>query len=437
MRDYSSANSGWIKFTIFLTNQLLKVIVGNDIRTKSYKQNTQIVNNSTNFDWPLSRMAFNSRRMDPWSYNDTLKQFCAPHCDPSKSTKRYCPIRCYQICYKICQRSTYKISPPPLPNQSPKLSVSHSPKLSIALAICLSLLVTTFFLFTIHNYYKIWSKSRRRSQRLSQSHVDFLDQERGPTLGNPWQISTVGLEPSVINAITTCNYKIGEGLIEGTECSVCLNEFQENETLRLLPTCNHAFHLPCIDTWLSSHTNCPNCRAGIVLPDPEPAPAPELILDNSGLLQETLLGISENNGEFDRRIEQQENGLNLNEFPFQRSVSLDTLSVSVISDATGKITGTRIGKLNEWNTGINQKRNSVNKSLIKLVGSSSFGSSMQKGPILMKRSVSWSEKVSLSRHRRSQNRIRSSILPSWRFFRVLMVPMLKWDYPEFHAFYII
>ncbi|KAM7482317.1 hypothetical protein LguiB_006900 [Lonicera macranthoides] len=354
--------------------------------------------------------------MDPWSYNDALEQFCTPHCDPSKSPKRYCPIRCYQICNKICQRSTYEISPPPLLNQSPNLSISRSPKLSIPLVICVTLLFTTFFLFAffnIHHYYKIWSKSRQRSQRLNQTHSDTLDQERGPTSGNPtWQIRTVGLEPSVINAITTYNYKIGEGLIEGTECSVCLNEFQENETLRLLPTCNHAFHLPCIDTWLSSHTNCPNCRADIVVPEPEPAPAPEMILDNSGLIQETDLGISEDNCEFDRRIEEEENGLNINESPFQRSVSLNSLSVSVISDTTAKNSGTRMDKLNESNMGIDQKRNYVDRSLIKLVGSSSFARSLQKGPILMKRSVSWSEKVLLSRHRRSRNRNRGSIIPS-------------------------
>lgn len=75
----------------------------------------------------------------------------------------------------------------------------------------------------------------------------------------------MGLHQSIINSITVCKYKRGEGLIEGTECSVCLNEFHEDETLRLLPKCSHAFHIPCIDTWLRSHTNCPLCRAGIVI----------------------------------------------------------------------------------------------------------------------------------------------------------------------------
>ncbi|CAL1395531.1 unnamed protein product [Linum trigynum] len=50
-------------------------------------------------------------------------------------------------------------------------------------------------------------------------------------------------------------------------CSVCLSEFEEGESLRLLPKCSHAFHIPCIDTWLRSHKNCPLCRAPIVAAD--------------------------------------------------------------------------------------------------------------------------------------------------------------------------
>ncbi|KAJ8648086.1 hypothetical protein MRB53_001109 [Persea americana] len=79
-----------------------------------------------------------------------------------------------------------------------------------------------------------------------------------------WYVRTVGLDESVINSISKCKYKRDEGLVEGTACSVCLNEFREDENLRLLPKCRHAFHLPCIDTWLRSHVSCPLCRANVV-----------------------------------------------------------------------------------------------------------------------------------------------------------------------------
>ncbi|KAE8704063.1 hypothetical protein F3Y22_tig00110461pilonHSYRG00032 [Hibiscus syriacus] len=59
-------------------------------------------------------------------------------------------------------------------------------------------------------------------------------------------INTIGLQQSVIDSIAVFKYKKDGGLIEGTECSVCLNEFREDERLRLLPKCSHGFHLPCL-----------------------------------------------------------------------------------------------------------------------------------------------------------------------------------------------
>ncbi|KAI5070669.1 hypothetical protein GOP47_0015012 [Adiantum capillus-veneris] len=80
-----------------------------------------------------------------------------------------------------------------------------------------------------------------------------------------------GLEQTEIEAIpvveflrrarsTKSNMSGGGG---GLECAVCLSEFEEAEHLRLLPSCLHAFHLPCIDVWLRSHASCPLCRTPI------------------------------------------------------------------------------------------------------------------------------------------------------------------------------
>ncbi|XP_068667057.1 RING-H2 finger protein ATL16-like [Aristolochia californica] len=75
-----------------------------------------------------------------------------------------------------------------------------------------------------------------------------------------------GLDESVIRSIPIFRFK--KGVEDGkekywNECAVCLNEFQENERLRLLPSCSHAFHIECIDTWLQSNANCPVCRSSI------------------------------------------------------------------------------------------------------------------------------------------------------------------------------
>jgi E3 ubiquitin-protein ligase ATL6/9/15/31/42/55 len=76
-----------------------------------------------------------------------------------------------------------------------------------------------------------------------------------------------GLDQEVIDTFPTLAYSTVKGLKIGKsalECAVCLNEFEDHETLRLIPKCDHVFHPDCIDAWLGSHTTCPVCRANLV-----------------------------------------------------------------------------------------------------------------------------------------------------------------------------
>jgi hypothetical protein len=45
-------------------------------------------------------------------------------------------------------------------------------------------------------------------------------------------------------------------------CTVCLNDFEENEEVKQLP-CKHYFHTECIEKWLQQKDACPLCNAGI------------------------------------------------------------------------------------------------------------------------------------------------------------------------------
>jgi E3 ubiquitin-protein ligase ATL10/75/76/77/78 len=57
----------------------------------------------------------------------------------------------------------------------------------------------------------------------------------------------------------------GSGLnLPATDCPICLGEFWEGEKVRILPQCNHGFHVKCIDTWLVSNSTCPLCRQPIM-----------------------------------------------------------------------------------------------------------------------------------------------------------------------------
>lgn len=98
-------------------------------------------------------------------------------------------------------------------------------------------------------------------------HSSVGDPVRIASGGNALKVSQPGLERSVLDTFPTFLYsdvkelKIGKGSLE---CAVCLNEFEEDETLRLLPKCDHVFHAECIDSWLDAHTTCPVCRADLV-----------------------------------------------------------------------------------------------------------------------------------------------------------------------------
>ncbi|WVY93710.1 hypothetical protein V8G54_032798 [Vigna mungo] len=53
----------------------------------------------------------------------------------------------------------------------------------------------------------------------------------------------------------------GKDLLMGSECAICLDDIATDQPARLIPGCNHAFHVECADTWLSKHPTCPLCRA--------------------------------------------------------------------------------------------------------------------------------------------------------------------------------
>ncbi|PIM98112.1 Anaphase-promoting complex (APC), subunit 11 [Handroanthus impetiginosus] len=166
------------------------------------------------------------------------------------------------ICSTYCPQFCYLIFPPP-----PSDDDSGSPFSPLIIAI-IGVLASAFLLVSYYTVVTRYCRGRN-DQNLGLEN----EENRDESSQDQWQIAPSGLDEAFIKTITVCKYKKGDGLIEGTECAVCLSEFQENESLRLLPKCSHAFHLPCIDTWLKSQSNCPLCRATvIVLAHPVPSP---------------------------------------------------------------------------------------------------------------------------------------------------------------------
>ncbi|KGN60374.1 E3 ubiquitin-protein ligase Os04g0590900 [Cucumis sativus] len=177
-----------------------------------------------------------------------------PYMSNKDCSQGFCSVYCPQWCYIM-------FSPPP-PLEFPDNSGPHFSPLVIAI---IGILASAFLLVT---YYTIISKYCGNTNRLSgtgnHDPSEEYEDNHNPTFHEPWHVATTGLDEALIKSITVCKYKREDGLVEGSDCSVCLSEFQEDESLRLLPKCSHAFHLQCIDTWLKSHSNCPLCRANII-----------------------------------------------------------------------------------------------------------------------------------------------------------------------------
>ncbi|GJU49990.1 RING-H2 finger protein ATL11-like protein [Tanacetum coccineum] len=138
------------------------------------------------------------------------------------------------------------------------LPQSSGTKVNPVMAFVLVSLLSVFFMICIISAY---------FRHYAERHLRLASTTHGSETGS--MRSTVhGLDPAVIASFASFLYSSVKGIKIGQtvlECAVCLNEFQDDETLRLLPKCSHVFHRECIDTWLVSHVTCPVCRADLVL----------------------------------------------------------------------------------------------------------------------------------------------------------------------------
>ncbi|KAF8100181.1 hypothetical protein N665_0229s0011 [Sinapis alba] len=74
-----------------------------------------------------------------------------------------------------------------------------------------------------------------------------------------------GIKKKALKMFPVINYSPEMNLSGlGEECVICLSDFVAGEQVRLLPKCNHGFHVRCIDKWLTQHVTCPKCRHPLV-----------------------------------------------------------------------------------------------------------------------------------------------------------------------------
>ncbi|KAM3338568.1 RING-H2 finger protein ATL47 [Capsicum galapagoense] len=368
------------------------------------------------------------------------------NCSPER-----CPYECGMVKF---------LAPP----SNPAKSDDHRMPYYFVILLCVLGAVFVFICYMITlKKYKL--NPRRNDEDVSGDNDDFIDEN--PDMDHPiWYIHTIGLPQSVIESIQEFKYKKIDSLIDGIDCSVCLTEFEEDESLRLLPKCSHAFHVPCIDTWLSSHMTCPVCRAPIVSDlnaalginnvevssiDVNGSSANEVTpVENGGrsgndlenqeldevgnrevsVRDENLVALQNEEGKLVGSLERvhgvvdergkgkglrvssdlaEHRGIKVNAAiqSALRSVSMDPSAVLVVNRAMSQM---NLGNGDEGCSNSNDqvaggkiensdaaaKRGNRNSSLYEAMKCSSFGRSLQKVPIYMKRSFSTSGKSSAS-----------------------------------------
>lgn len=74
-------------------------------------------------------------------------------------------------------------------------------------------------------------------------------------------------------AYTEADWNASKWAGEDPSCSVCIEQFEDGDVIKTMPTCQHVFHKECIDEWLAQHSTCPNCRASLLTLPATPAPS--------------------------------------------------------------------------------------------------------------------------------------------------------------------
>ncbi|CAL0313197.1 unnamed protein product [Lupinus luteus] len=181
-----------------------------------------------------------------------------PYINTNNCSHGSCSFYCPQWCYTTHSHSP---SPSPQPFEYHFSNPNFSP-------LIISIIGVISILILFISYYTIMSKYYYSHRENNHDPNDELLQDNNNHIFHNLHVSsstnTIGLDENLIKSIMICKYKKGnDGFVGFIDCSVCISEFEDDESVRVLPKCGHVFHILCIDAWLKSHSTCPLCRANI------------------------------------------------------------------------------------------------------------------------------------------------------------------------------
>ncbi|XP_010428112.1 PREDICTED: RING-H2 finger protein ATL3-like [Camelina sativa] len=167
----------------------------------------------------------------------------------------------------------------------------------IILTAIIVLFIAVLFVLILHLYAKLywWRIDQLQQQQQQQEQEQEEDQtsstapppitrrQRRRFIFVPGQQdaqSNTGLSAFELSSLPIVFFR-QDSCKDGLECSICLSELVKGDKARLLPKCNHSFHVECIDMWFQSHSTCPICRNTVLGPEQASSKRVEHVPDNA------------------------------------------------------------------------------------------------------------------------------------------------------------
>lgn len=130
----------------------------------------------------------------------------------------------------------------------------NSPKILLIFGISLGILILILLILILSYFWTCKRLQPHPSDRsaASEDEDDSINLE-------------LGVNESILVNCPKLLYSQAKMEIKGKNvissgCAVCLAEYAEEDVVRLLPDCEHIFHVDCVDPWLKRSVSCPICR---------------------------------------------------------------------------------------------------------------------------------------------------------------------------------
>ncbi|KAE8666111.1 putative RING-H2 finger protein ATL71 [Hibiscus syriacus] len=143
----------------------------------------------------------------------------------------------------------------------------------IGVSVGVLLLITTIILASY------FCTTRTQPQQEAHSRRSRQRRQERPNIGTDCFVVDVGLDEDTIKSYPKLLYseaKLQKKDSTASCCSICLADYTSSDRLRLLPDCNHLFHVKCVDPWLRLNPTCPVCRTSPI-PTPLSTPLAEVV----------------------------------------------------------------------------------------------------------------------------------------------------------------